>query len=98
MKVKGVSEDVYNGTRITDLRWQECLSKYDSGRACDPSNPQNRCKPSLYDPQNSFSGPRALNNGAVRQEHRDLNRSDDEQTRGEHPELRARSSAPGEEP
>ena len=62
----------------TDLRWQERLSEHDSGRGRNPRNAQYWSEPPLHDSQNGFLGPRTLNDGAVRQEHGDLNRGDDE--------------------
>lgn len=85
------------GTReATYLGWQERLSEHDGGRARDPRYPQDRCETFLNDSQNSFLGPRPLNQGAVRQKYRDLNGGDDEQTRGQHPQLCTRSGSPGE--
>ena len=88
-----------NGCSVggTYLRWQERLSENDSGGARDPRNPQNRGEPPLDHLQNGLHAPRTLNHGAVRQKHRDLNRSDDEQARGQHPQLHARSRSSGEE-
>ena len=84
-------------TKRTHLRWQERLSEHDSSWARNPRNTQNRRKPPLHNPQNSFLGPRTLDDGAISQEHRDLNRGDDEQTGGQHPEFRASSGSAREE-
>jgi hypothetical protein len=87
------------GTRKTTYpRWQERLSKHDGGRARDPCDPQNRRETLLDDLQNSFLGPRSLNQGAIRQKYRDLNRSDDEQARSHHPQLYARTGSSREDP